>query len=85
MEVASKKKQQLLSDQQDDERCRQHAHTQQFARGYLCGQRALECRVNRRPLRRSGYELPSAGLVEGCRTLKIDGQALSRRNFLTAK
>jgi hypothetical protein len=41
--VAGKKKQQLLSDQQDDERCRQHAHAQQFARGYLCGQRALEC------------------------------------------
>ena len=48
--VASKKKQQLLSDQQDDERCRHHAHAQQFARGYLCGQRALECRVNRRNL-----------------------------------
>jgi len=52
--VAGKKKRQLFRDQQE-ERCRQHAHAQQFARGYPCGQRALECpsqsapRCDRRP------------------------------------
>ena len=35
--VTGKEKQQLFSDQQDGERCRQHAHAQQLARGYLYG------------------------------------------------
>jgi hypothetical protein len=42
--VTGKKKQQLISDQQDGERYRQHAHAQQLARGYLCGQRTPESR-----------------------------------------
>ena len=48
--ITAKKKQQLISDQQDGERYRQHAHAQQLARGYLCGQRPLERRVDRRNL-----------------------------------
>jgi hypothetical protein len=44
--VTGKKKQQLISDQQDGERCREYAHAQQLAPGYLCGQRALECGVD---------------------------------------
>jgi hypothetical protein len=31
--ITAKKKQQLISDQQDGERYRQHAHAQQLARG----------------------------------------------------
>jgi hypothetical protein len=46
--ITAKKKQQLISDQQDGERYRQHAHAQQFACGYICGQRPLERRVDRR-------------------------------------
>src|SRR6201993_1003229 len=51
-QVTGKKKQQLLSDQQDRECCRQHAHAQQLARGYLFGQRTLECRLDRQNLHR---------------------------------
>ena len=40
--VTGKKKQQLIRDQQDGERYRQHAHAQPLARGDLRGQRALD-------------------------------------------
>jgi hypothetical protein len=42
--ITAKKKQQLISDQQDGERYRQHAHAQQLARGYLCLNDVLEPR-----------------------------------------
>lgn len=46
-----KKKQQLISESQKGERCREYTHAQLFAHGYLCGQRALEWGVDYRTLR----------------------------------
>jgi hypothetical protein len=40
--VTGKKKQQLISDQQDGEGYDQHVHAHPLVRGYLRGQRALE-------------------------------------------
>ena len=60
--VTGKKKQQLIRDQQDGERYRQHAHAQPLARGDLCGQSPLECRVDRRNLHRLWLIAPDVDL-----------------------